>query len=992
MHIDQIQEKEFIRQDNSIERNKKGMEQGNTVTGRQPLRNLSLLSKESPFYNREDLEESTILEKLEKHLASGMDATLLHNQMAVYAQTTSPEDFAKMQKEGFSPMEMDAHTIVTVTDHIKMALAKGGFDISCLGGISDAALDAMTTTDIEKIQVEDAGTQESFLADESLEKEVRTAMTKAMELEDTLSMEGAGYMVKNQLSCSIDHVYQAVFSSGSMESDGSNASDLPKDVIQQLSQRLTDAGLTVSEKNLEHCKWMMDNQIPLTEENLREFDRLLDLPLEYTDQEIADRITDAVLSGRQPGEASLWPEDNLWGKAKDVYQQQLKEIQSLKDTRLIHEARLRMSVEANYSLLKKGIAIDTMSIQETCDALRQQEERYLEQMIGTESVDTTRENVALYQEFQETCDRLAYAPASYVAQIPSVTELTMRQAGQQAASVTDSYAQAEKRYETVWTAPRRDLGDDIQKAFANVDVILEEQGMEPTESNRRAVRILAYNEMELTKENINTVKATDEALQRMFKSLKPANVMEMIRQGKNPLDLTIQELSDLAGEMEGEFTPKQGQDSEEYAKFLWKLERTGDITEEQRSSYIGIYRMIHQVEAGDGAAIGALMAQQTEVTLRNLMTAVRSSRHSGRSYTVDDSFGEIESFERSSLSITQQAEMAFQADCLYEAGDKMTPHSMGQFENENAYMDLTPEHFLEQLEKAEETGAEEDDLETAYAKETGMRVARALESEEQIYSMLEKYDIPATPAFLNGISEMLRDRNSIYRNLLKYGMMDSENASEMPDIASVIQDLIEDYGEACKTPEEMAKAQRKLEETAEKVMKDMLVEKDVSSIDVRGMKLVMTQIQALGKMGENSETYHIPIMVEDKLGNLSLKIVRGTEETGLAKVAFSMEETGTVYGSFRYEAGEIRGDVEFSRKDVAELFSEHMPYLAKCMTEETGLPVSFRYGNDPLTSADKIYDNDEMEISGEQQKDEVSTRVLYGIARTFIQEVSELLG
>ena len=41
---------------------------------------------------------------------------------------------------------------------------------------------------------------------------------------------------------------------------------------------------------------------------------------------------------------------------------------------------------------------------------------------------------------------------------------------------------------------------------------------------------------------------------------------------------------------------------EKFAKFLWKLDRTQEITETERQSFIGIYRLIHQVEAGDGAA------------------------------------------------------------------------------------------------------------------------------------------------------------------------------------------------------------------------------------------------------------------------------------------------------------------------------------------------------------------------------------------------------
>ena len=207
----------------------------------------------------------------------------------------------------------------------------------------------------------------------------------------------------------------------------------------------------------------------------------------------------------------------------------------------------------------------------------------------------------------------------------------------------------------------------------------------------------------------------------------------------------------------------------------------------------------------------------------------------------------------------------------------------------------------------------------------------------------------------------------------------------------ISNDLIEEYGEACKTPKEMAEEQHRLEETAEKVMKNMLVEKDVTSIDVRGMKLVMTQIQALGKMGEQSETYNIPILVEDKLGNLSLKIVRGTEEKGLVDVALHMDESGVISGSFRYEHGEITGDVDFEKQEMAGLFSEHMPYFANAMREATGLPVSFRYGTDASIAVDDFYEEKDVDFAVTKEQDPIATKVLYGIARSFVEEMGELL-
>ena len=93
------------------------------------------------------------------------------------------------------------------------------------------------------------------------------------------------------------------------------------------------------------------------------------------------------------------------------------------------------------------------------------------------------------------------------------------------------FAQANESYETLMTAPRSDMGDSITKAFSNVDDILQDLQLDTSETNRRAVRILAYNNTEITPENIMEVKALDEQMQRAFSNMKPAVTLEMIRRG-----------------------------------------------------------------------------------------------------------------------------------------------------------------------------------------------------------------------------------------------------------------------------------------------------------------------------------------------------------------------------------------------------------------------------------------------------------------------------
>lgn len=65
---------------------------------------------------------------------------------------------------------------------------------------------------------------------------------------------------------------------------------------------------------------------------------------------------------------------------------------------------------------------------------------------------------------------------------------------------------------------------------------------------------------------------------------------------------------------------------EDYSRFLYQLERKKDVTEEERKAYIGIYRMVHQVEREDGAAVGAVVNTGAELQFSTLLAAARSRK------------------------------------------------------------------------------------------------------------------------------------------------------------------------------------------------------------------------------------------------------------------------------------------------------------------------------------------------------------------------------
>ena len=150
----------------------------------------------------------------------------------------------------------------------------------------------------------------------------------------------------------------------------------------------------------------------------------------------------------------------------------------------------------------------------------------------------------------------------------------------------DRLSRMTKTYEAVGTEVRKDLGDSIKKAFRNVPEILKDLGLDTSEENQRAVRILGYNGMEIKAESIAQVKDCDFYVNQTMAKLKPGTVFEMIRHGENPLDMTMKELSDTADQYNGNQWNHQEQESNNYGEFLWELEQTDGITEEERQSFI----------------------------------------------------------------------------------------------------------------------------------------------------------------------------------------------------------------------------------------------------------------------------------------------------------------------------------------------------------------------------------------------------------------------
>ncbi len=949
------------------------------------------ISVKNPFYNKNDLGEKTVAESFSDAEKSGLSAKELKEQMVLSSEHMTEEVYGKAKEDGHDPMDMDNKDFVTIADKIRVQLAKGGMDVSITGGVSDKAVEAL------------GGDAVSSAA---IDKAVDNAMKKAGELSE-LSEDNMLYLVKNDMEPTIESLFAAEYSQGSeaVRMPSSEAIDFSKPemaaLLEQVTSVITEAGFEADDTQIANAALLLENEIPVTEDSISYFYTLQTESLHLSAKEVTEAILTSLEEGNMPEDAYLMDGFSLKDQAKEVndYFQNTpaEEIAFLSTTedqvvalRQVSEIRLMMTMEANYALLKQGITIDTTELEDLIENLKAQEaSATVEDKVA--EVLTVKEEVKSYP-----IELLGAFSTKDAIEHATITDLKTT-----GAALAAKYEAAGERYETMATEVRHDLGDSIKKAFQNVDDILEDLGLDVTEANEKAVRILGYNSLSITEESVQTMRYANELVSSTFKALTPKVVTEMIKEGYSPLDASLKELQEKAKEITANMKDSSGefsQDKEEdnFAEFLWKLERQNGITEEQRQSFIGVYRLLHQVEETDGAVIGQLINQGADITLRNMMGAVRTRKHENREYHIDDDFGGVDNIT-SALSITQQIEAAFLTSRVSDAKEAISASKMMQFENKDSYMNMNPDQFASALENMDE----DVETEKAYAREEITRMQNAVASEEKVYQMLKQMDMPTTPAYLEAWSQYMGNRNQMFKNLAKHlgGERDvfSEIGSELDfsDIDGLLQttmaDIIEAMGEASKTPEEMAEAQEKLAETAENVMRNMMVEKDVKSIDVRGMKITVKQLQMLGKQARKTEQFAVPIMVADEYGNLSLKIVRGKDEDkGQVDITFEMESTGTVSAAFKYEGNSLDGTITTSSQMTRELLASHMGLLASAMQKEAELPVGLSFGWDASLDANSIYDEREYDFETTTEKRGIQTSKLYGIARAFIQTLGEI--
>jgi len=499
------------------------------------------------------------------------------------------------------------------------------------------------------------------------------------------------YLLKNNMILSKDNLYKAHYSGFESERVAKDVSEVFEQVRPQVEKIIEQAGFEVDEKTISGARVLMENQLPVTTDTLRSYmnyQTYINQPISEivsaTDEAInieekAQKLYDTVkninpnivydmsLNNKAITIASvIQSQKNNKGKITesiiDFSKTDASNVKAITAMRQMEEIRLTMTKEAAGRLVKLDINIDTRELSKVVSNLRDIEHQMIMESLKNSGLEPTEDNITVYKDISERVYTISQASAKILAS-PIVNEKftvnSLYQAHENDLAVPvnkEFYETVKRSYEAVGTAPRRDMGDSITKAFANVDSILNELGLEANYENQRAVRILGYNSMDITQANISSVVEYDRQVNTLIDSFYPEAVLGIIKDGINPLDIPIDELNRIIKER----NYNEGvTEAENFARYLMDMEKQGVLTELERESYIGIYRAMDKLAKSGDREAGWLFANGGRLTVRNLVNAMRSRKATGFNVAVDENFGMVETVDIGGKRIDEQIAAAF---------------------------------------------------------------------------------------------------------------------------------------------------------------------------------------------------------------------------------------------------------------------------------------------------------------------------------------------
>lgn len=676
-------------------------------------------------------------------------------------------------------------------------------------------------------------------------------------------------------------------------------------------------------------------------------------------------------------------------------------LAEIRAKRQLEEIRLKMTTEAGNRLAAKGIRLDTTGLQRVVEELRNLEQEYFRSFQnGTATAATLAEKMELFQKTTEAVFSLQRAPAFLLGlSADNQDESTLTSLADDASTVNMHQVRASGAYESLSTEIRKDLGDSIKKAFQNVDSILKDMNLETTEANQRAVRILGYNHLEITEENINKMKQYDGEVNYTLSKLHPAVAVSMIKEGMNPLDIPISELNhqiDNIREQEGITSERK------YTSYLWKLEKSENFSKEEKGAFIGIFRLINAIKNSDGAAVGSVVNAGQELTLHNLLQAVRTIQNGGVDEKIDSETGTMEqvgyrnSIEKQIMGGyegKEAPELAGQAEITADYADTMAKNILDTMTPEklnsiwqgldgndvegklNQLLSMSLEKFAEEVKNAEQTQAGAE-AELDYNNAAAERIRNILEDCDGAVEYLLEHELTVSANMIDAVRQLSGGSRKFFEKMNKQAGEANEETSET--FAEEAENLPDQF-----TDEKSAKeAYRNFMDSARAVVASGFEEPQLQAENTWGLHSLNNMVNLISVLAEKKEQYRIPVQTGDgSVTAVNLTLIRSAGEKGKVHVDIESEHLGEIHADYKITKGRVSGFIICSDRIGQDTMKQQESQMMRRL-EEAGIAVgSMNYvlqrGNASYHAAQEVSVPDS----------NVDTKLLYHTAKCVIETV-----
>ncbi len=830
--------------------------------------------------------------------------------------------------------------------------------------------------------------------------------------ERTVSGAEAEYLIRNKMTPTLENIAEARSSSACPKKEKTLTDAAWNQLQPTVSHLLFQAGLRQGRDMMEAAQDFIKKDIPLTAENLKAYSQITKIKL--TKEEILTRAVDSISVGQDPKSANLltstakqvrqliknneavtdagidyavakkaaqtgeYSADKLELSLGELHEAQeevnsnaavpayleeytnsgMGNAASIKARRQLEEVKAKMTYEAGYRLAKEGIRIDSVSMNKLLNNLRALENRYYSDFFkqsGAAPGSYTQNDIDILKDTTIRLKEIENMPAALVydtvdrAEHITVNELFEEGKG----TYGHMMGQFNRTFETVMTSPSAKYGDNIEKAFGNVDSLIENAGLPVNEATRRATRILGYASADITTDNINKVTEYDSKLQETFTSLSPAVTVRMIRDGINPLNESLDSLIAKASEIKAD-TGISREDS--FANFLVNLDKKNELKPEERDAYLAIYRALHQIQESQDAALGNVFKAGSEPTLQGLLTAVRSGKATGHETIINDTF----------VNLSKTVGDVDRIENRIRAGLSKPASVDGQMLNK-AVEDA--DNILKELSEDAHYTADE------WVKDLNELAA----SGQNATRFLEDFNILTSMENIDAAKDLLNDDTTIFKNWKRF-----------KTLATGEEGILPDFLESLNSDEDMQEAFTAFTEESKDIKKEIQHDPSLSRLDVKALKKMDVGIKFMNRLSKR-KFYNIPVDTGNEIVSMKVTIVDNADnQTSRVYASVPTENLGTVSAEATIENNKMKCFISSTSAQGMAILKDRQLNLFAGLAQN-GIQIgSIYYGAEEVPSDRYDYKTSGLYKNVPEGSETGSpSNELYRIAKVFVTHVRQ---